>query len=119
MNVVDTSVIDSLRDMLDDDDVLRASFVAFKEQLNSERQQIREDIAGEDAGHLSRLVRKIKFEARQFGAAPLADKCRELEALLKLNGGFNEISLKQAEEVLILMQSVENFIDTRFAAHTW
>lgn len=119
MNVVDANVIDSLRDKLDDDDILRASFVAFKEQLNSERKQLCDDIEVKDTHHLSKLVRRIKCEARQFGATSLADKCREVEASLNGHGSFNDSSFRGAQEVVNLMQSVENFIDTRFAVHQW
>lgn len=119
MNIFDVNVIDGLRDMLEDDEALKANFLALKRQLYIERKQLSSNIEVKNWHHVSQLIRRIKVEAHQFGAIPLADKCREVEAGLHEGTGLTNGSLQGAEEILSLMQSAENFIDKKFVSQIW
>lgn len=114
MDAIDKTLIEDLRRMLGDDDVLSQSFVAFKDQLTSESQKLSDAVETKNLPELSHLLRKIRVESRQFGAVMLADKCSDLERTLESAHTFDDNSYKKAKEIMAWMVAVEMFVDDVF-----
>lgn len=116
MDAIDKTLIEDLRQMLGDDEVLNKSFVAFREQLCSESEKLAEAVETKNVPVVSQLLRKIRVESRQFGAVTLADKCKDLETTLGDGKPFDQSSFKKAQEIMAWMVAVEMFVDDVFVA---
>ena len=95
-NILDPAALDNLRDIADGDSAFLADLIGtFLEDAPQMLADMRQGLENQDMVLLRRAAHSLKSNSIQFGAIPLSELCKQLEAMSKTN------SLEGAEEKLV------------------